>query len=533
MRFLVALASLVLFAGAAAGATARVVTGTNGRDVLRGTNAADVLRGLGGSDRLFGLGGSDLLDGGGGRDRVAGGRGPDRITIEHDGASDRVQCGPGRDVVAADRRDGVARDCEVVSRAISRDPYRNADSQHETQVEPDSFGWRSTIVSAFQTGRFTSGGASNIGWATSRDGGRSWRSGFLPRLTRLSRPAGTAERASDPVVAYAAAHRVWLITSLLVGPRTQLSISRSRDGLRWGAPVIAASVERQGDEVVALDKQWLACDNGTASPFRGRCYLSYTDLRTGRRIVTQTSSDGGRTWSAPVFTARGDAVGAFPVSRPNGDLVVVYSDWTAILAARSTDGGASFSAPVRIGQAVGPRLGNYRAFPALASADADRSGTVYVTWYACRLRGACSTTDVVLATSADGATWSGPVRVPTRASGARVPVTPAIAVDPATSGATARLAIVYYTLSRVPCDPCSVDAWLVRSRTGGRTWGRPQRLTPRSMSSEWLPETTLGRMLADYVSVTWTGGRPVPVFALASERRGTAYRQAIFATRLR
>jgi hypothetical protein len=64
--------------------------------------------------------------------------------------------------------------------------------------------------------------------------------------------------------------------------------------------------------------------------------------RAGSRIMTQTSTDGGQTWSPPVLTGPGEAVGAFPVIRPTGELVVVFSDWGAHFAARSADGGATF-----------------------------------------------------------------------------------------------------------------------------------------------------------------------------------------------
>ena len=44
---------------------------------------------------------------------------------------------------------------------VSKDPYKNTSSYHKTQVEPDTFAFGSTIVSVFQTGRFTDGGSSN------------------------------------------------------------------------------------------------------------------------------------------------------------------------------------------------------------------------------------------------------------------------------------------------------------------------------------------------------------------------------------
>jgi len=54
---------------------------------------------------------------------------------------------------------------------ISSDPYTNPNSNHKTQVEPDTFAFGNTIVSTFQSGRFFDGGASNIGFATSTNAG--------------------------------------------------------------------------------------------------------------------------------------------------------------------------------------------------------------------------------------------------------------------------------------------------------------------------------------------------------------------------
>lgn len=77
--------------------------GGPGNDVLRGTPGADKLYGKGGNDRLLGRAGNDVLVGGPGNDVLTGGRGADRLT-----------CGGGRDRANADRRDRVAKDCEVV-----------------------------------------------------------------------------------------------------------------------------------------------------------------------------------------------------------------------------------------------------------------------------------------------------------------------------------------------------------------------------------------------------------------------------------
>src|SRR5437763_1231296 len=81
---------------------------------------------------------------------------------------------------------------------LSSDPYTNSTSQHKTEVEPDTFAFGSTIVSAFQVGRFFNGGASNIGFATSTNGGSSFTSGFLPSGTGFATLPGIYPRANDP-----------------------------------------------------------------------------------------------------------------------------------------------------------------------------------------------------------------------------------------------------------------------------------------------------------------------------------------------
>ena len=98
----VALAAILIafFAGSVWAAT---INGTARDDTLRGSVRADTLNGKGGNDRLFGAGGNDVLVGGSGNDLLVGGIG-----------ADTLRCGPGRDTATRDRRDTVARDCEVV-----------------------------------------------------------------------------------------------------------------------------------------------------------------------------------------------------------------------------------------------------------------------------------------------------------------------------------------------------------------------------------------------------------------------------------
>ena len=70
------------------------------------------------ADHICGRNGVDLIHPGLGPDVVEAGSGNDLIITAHDNqARDRISCGPGRhDVVVADQRDRVARDCERVVR---------------------------------------------------------------------------------------------------------------------------------------------------------------------------------------------------------------------------------------------------------------------------------------------------------------------------------------------------------------------------------------------------------------------------------
>jgi hypothetical protein len=123
---------------------------------------------------------------------------------------------------------------------VSTDPFTNSDSQHATEVEPDTFADGSTVLATFQVGRFFNGGASDIGWARSTDGGATWDDSslsFLPGLTRNAGPFGDPDsqftRVSDPSVAFDAKHNTWMISSIPLLPNTSVPtifVSRSTDG---------------------------------------------------------------------------------------------------------------------------------------------------------------------------------------------------------------------------------------------------------------------------------------------------------------
>ena len=66
-------------------------------------------------DRICGRRGADDIHLWAGKDFVNAGAGHDLI-FSKDGNSDVISCGPGRDLVIADRKDKVSRDCERIRR---------------------------------------------------------------------------------------------------------------------------------------------------------------------------------------------------------------------------------------------------------------------------------------------------------------------------------------------------------------------------------------------------------------------------------
>jgi hypothetical protein len=416
---------------------------------------------------------------------------------------------------------------------ISTDPFTNPDSQHATQVEPDTFAWGSTIVSTFQSGRFFDGGSSDIGFATSMDGGMTWFHGFLPSMTVNSIPAGPYTRASDAAVAYDANHGVWMIASLGLGKQANgvaVLISRSTDGgMNWEAPVAVATTRG------FFDKTWVTCDNSTASSHYGNCYVTFDNAADGNLLLTSTSSDGGLTWGKKKSPKDGAAgLGGQPLVQPTGAVIVptLAVDGAHIIAYGSGNGGKSWAASTVVSD-ISEHLvaGSLRTSP-LPSAEIDADGKVYVVWQDCRFRAGCSSNDIVMSTSTDGMTWTSPVRIPID------PVTstvdhfiPGLAVDAMSSGDTARLALSYYFYPDANCtqDTCQLSVGFVSSVDGGASWSTATRLAgPMALTN--IADTNQGFMVGDYISTSFSGANAVAVYSLGRPMIGSKFDQATFAS---
>ena len=420
---------------------------------------------------------------------------------------------------------------------ISVDTLTNTDSDHKTEVEPSTFSWGSTIVSAFHVARrpgTVGWGSGDIGFATSTDGGTTWKHGLLPGLT-VNYQSGTYGAAADPSVAYDAKHGEWLISTLPLaglssssGKIGDVAVSRSTNGLNWGNPIII-------DKTHLDDKNWTVCDNTTTSAFYGNCYTEWDQAFGSAQVLMSVSTDGGQTWGPGLASSdRTTGLAAEPLVQPNGTVIVPFSNGgSAMVSFSSTTGGASWGHSQVIStvdfhlEAASLRNLN------LPSASIDGAGKVFVVWSDCRFRTSCQENDIVMSSSSDGKTWSAVSRIPIDLTSSTVDhFIPGIGVDPTTSGANAHITIVYYyyPVSNCTSSTCQLDVGFTTSVDGGATWTAGAKIAG-PMNVGWLPVSDNGPMVADYIGVSYVNGNPFGVFADAQANVGSTFNEAMVTTK--
>jgi hypothetical protein len=223
----------------------------------------------------------------------------------------------------------------------------NARSECAVSVNPRN---PSNIVGASK--RFTNPNMYEFSLAAyaSFDGGVSWLEaapfGLQPGWAGIS----------DPTLAWDRAGNAWL-AGLAFGPGLNAALigiamySSSDGGKTWSAPNLIH--QSDGD-----DKQWAASDNNPASPHYGNVYVAWDDLTAGVCAFARTT-DNGATWTGTAGQGPGAALGVMSFSpqlsvASDGTLYVVWVAGSDIMFVKSTDGGASFSAPIAAVSGITP-----------------------------------------------------------------------------------------------------------------------------------------------------------------------------------
>ncbi len=415
---------------------------------------------------------------------------------------------------------------QVKLKQLSTDTFKNGSTQHATEVEPDTYSYGSSLVTAFQVGRrYSGGGASDLGFATSTDGGSTWKHGFLPGLTTLYK-GGKYNTVSDASVVYDASHSVWLVSSLGIDDaqgNTILLVSSSADGITWNKPVTANSTSQYAD------KDWITCDNTSSSKYYGHCYIEWEDAGIGDQVMMTTSTDGGKTWSSAYSVSNAIGLGGQPVVQTNGTVVVPFLG-NEIDFFTSTNGGKTWGNTGAVSSLSDHNIaGNLRAVYDMPSAEVGSDGTVYLVWWDCRFRSGCPSNDIVISSTTDGKTWSKVSRIPIDPLTSTVDhFLPGIAVDQTTSGSTTHLGVTYYFYPNANCSTstCRLGVGFVSSHDAGKTWTSATKLAG-GMQMSWLPNTTLGYMVGDYISTSYLNGKAFGVFAKALAPVGSKFREAM------
>ncbi|MCG3155655.1 MAG: hypothetical protein DKINENOH_02262 [bacterium] len=180
----------------------------------------------------------------------------------------------------------------------------------------------------------------------------------------------------------------------------------------------------------AQDKEWAVVDRNN------HIYVTWTQFDRYGSAAPQDSSnirfakstDGGETWSEPVRINQvaGDAIdsdntveGAVPAIGPQGEIYVAWAGPAGIVFDKSTDGGETWLADdIFIDAMPGgwnfsvPGIYRCNGFPVTVCdlSDSPQRGTIYVNWS--DQRNGEHDTDIWLAKSHDGGlTWSAPIRV--------------------------------------------------------------------------------------------------------------------------
>lgn len=429
-------------------------------------------------------------------------------------------------------------------------------SEPDTLVEPDVAvdPYRPNVaVAVAHDSRFPDGGAVDISYSWTHDGGRSWQHAPVPGLTTAV--GGQWPRASDPVLAFGPDGSVYL-SALVFDPYrcpTGVAVLRSTDGgASWGRPVL---VDHRTTCRVDDDKNWIVVDTQPASPHYGRIYQFWTPFLAtaagkgiGNPQWVRFSDDKGRSWSGvhelgPRSESTQDSQ---PMIRPDGTVVDAYQRFTGgggeqpehptvqgalprsaqaavrtgvdLVARTSTDGGVSWSGETVIARNIGGGPRGIRCCLPAATAD-PQTGALYAAWI-----GAGPGEPVSLARSTNSRAWSAPQTV-SRDGTARSMTH--VNVDVTAYGG--RVFVSYGTRNAAAAGGRYVQQELSSSYDGGRRFRTPIALGPRS-DLRYAAQAG-GAFPGDYIGSSATAGRLYLVWCVSSTppRPAARYHQTLYA----
>jgi hypothetical protein len=324
---------------------------------------------------------------------------------------------------------------------------------------------------------------------SSANGGTTWQQATLPL-------AGSDDFHSDPTVGWTSDGTAWTITLGIdtggifgIGAALRARAYRSTDGgATWSHDAVASGSQ------TAVDKEMMWVDRGAASPFANRIYVIW---HNGQPAFVNRRTGPTGTWQTPVQVSgaetTGTAIGGDITTNSTGEVFAFWPDTGSrrLLVARSTNGGASFQAPVAIAT-------TFAAYDIGVPAFAARRALIYLSGAAYR-------------DAADNfvyAVWTDLTGAPGCTSSAN---------EPGSNTAS----------------NCKSRIWFARSVDGGTTWQQPTMLNGQaSRNDQFNPrlavDDTDGTLMVAYYDTVGDPGRlRTNLWYQSSADNGTTWTDAV------
>jgi hypothetical protein len=358
----------------------------------------------------------------------------------------------------------------------------------------------------------------------SSDGGVTWGQTNLPLASGDSFH-------SDPTVEWTSDGTAWSSTMGINGNTLKVQSYRSTNGgATWTFDGTISGTQTN------TDKQMQWADHSASSAYANNIYVIWHNGNPA--FMNRRTSSG---WGSPIQVsdsqATGTCIGADVKTNSSGDVFGFFPDTGSrgIFMVKSTTGGASYAAPVKLvttydSYDIGVPAFSSRRILLYVSGGAYRNGTtnnVYALWTDLSGDTGCTTatnepgtnasstckTRVWFSRSTDGgATWSARVKINNQ-SGLNDQFNPFLAVDE-TNGTIG--AMYYDTVA--DSTRKKVDVYYQMSTDGGATWQAAVKVTT-AMTDETVTGADSGNQFGDYNSLSGYGNAFFPSW---TDRRNNA-----------
>ena len=356
------------------------------------------------------------------------------------------------------------------------------------------------------------------------DGGVTWGQTNLPLASGDSYH-------SDPTVDWSSDGTAWSTTMGINGNTLKVQSYRSSNGgATWTFDGTISGTQTNTDKQM----QWI--DHSASSPYANNNYVIWHNGNPA--FMNHRTSSG---WGSPIQVsdsqATGTCIGADVKTNSAGDVFGFFPDTGSrgIFVVKSTNGGASYAAPVKLvttydSYDIGVPAFSSRRILLYVSGGAYKNGTtnnVYALWTDLSGDSGCTAatsepgtnaastckTRIWFSRSTDGgATWSARTKINNQ-SGLNDQFNPFLAVDE-TNGT---IGAIYYDTVADP-NRKKVDVYYQMSSDGGATWQAAVKVTT-AMTDETITGADSGNQFGDYNSLSGYGNSFFPSW---TDRRNNA-----------